>query len=170
MPTSSSIDPQAAYTNLFKELQRDLPNWRDPAIVGIANGGVELARKISEDLMPNSPVGILNLSFHRDDVALKPIPKDFMATDIRFDVDDRTILLVDDVFATGRSARAALNELFDYGRPHQVCLAVLVDIDQRRLPIHPDFSGHRTQLQPGEKVHVTLGPEANEFHIQIETP
>ncbi|MCC5834852.1 MAG: bifunctional pyr operon transcriptional regulator/uracil phosphoribosyltransferase PyrR [Opitutales bacterium] len=168
MSTTSLIDPQAAYKKLLETLREHANEWSNPAIVGVANGGVELARRIRDDLLPDSPVGILNLTFHRDDIALKPIPKDFMATDIPFDVDDRTILLVDDVFATGRSARAALNELFDYGRPQQVCLAVLVDIDQRLLPIHPDFSGHQTQLGAGEKVHVSLNSKTRELRIEIE--
>lgn len=170
MSTKSLIDPQAAYQKLLETLRRHTGEWFNPAIVGVANGGVELARRIRDDLLPQSPVGILNLTFHRDDIALKPIPKDFMPTDVPFDVNDRTILLVDDVFATGRSARAALNELFDYGRPKQVCLAALVDIDQRMLPIHPDFSGHQTQLKPGEKVHVSFNPETRDLRIEIEHP
>jgi len=129
---------------------------RPYALIGIANGGIDLVKILASRLNPSPPFGILNALFHRDDVGHKPIPNNFHPTNIDFPVDDATIILVDDVFASGRTIRAALNEVFDHGRPAEVLLAVLVDAQARKLPLHPDFVGTCMTPAPGNKISVQL--------------
>lgn len=109
-------------------------------LVGVANGAVPLVQFLQRRLRRGDEYGSINVSFHRDDIGLKPIPRNFVPTDLPFPVDDAHIVLIDDVIASGRTIRAALNELFDYGRPARVTLAVLIDTDRRMLPIQPDYA------------------------------
>jgi pyrimidine operon attenuation protein/uracil phosphoribosyltransferase len=116
----------------------------DARLVGIHSGGAWLAERLSAMLPGEHPFGTMDVSFYRDDydrVGLKPAVK---RTSLPFDVDGAKLVLVDDVLYTGRSVRAALNELFDYGRPDSVELAVLIDRGGRELPIEPTYCG--TQL------------------------
>jgi pyrimidine operon attenuation protein / uracil phosphoribosyltransferase len=130
------------------------------AVAGIANGGIVFARKLIQQLAlrlcRDVPMGVLNIAFHRDDIGRQPIPLNSAATDLPFPVDDATIVLADDVFFTGRSARAAINELFDQGRPARVELAVLCDRGGRRLPIVPDYVGLAIETKLDERVEVQL--------------
>lgn len=137
----------------------------DLLIVGIANGGIPLAQRIARDLSIawKNPVdcGIVNAIFHRDDVHLAPLLKDFQLTHLPFDMDDREVILVDDVIHSGRTIRAAINELFDHGRPRRVELAVLVEREGRVLPIVPDFTA----------MHVDVPEEQNlRAHIDLDDP
>ncbi len=129
-------------------------------IVGIADGGLTLSRRLQagleERLGREIPCGIVNITFHRDDIGLKPIPKMFIKTDLPFYLDDSAVILVDDVLFSGRSARAALNELFDQGRPDRVELAVLCDRGNRRLPIQPDYVGLTVETTPRQNVRASL--------------
>jgi pyrimidine operon attenuation protein / uracil phosphoribosyltransferase len=129
-------------------------------LLGIANGGMELAKRLGR-LVPGSVVGTLDISFHRDDIGHHPIPKEFSPTVISGDVNGAEVILVDDVLFSGRTVKAALDELFDHGRPDQVRLAVLVDRGGRKLPIAPDFCAISVSTTPGEKVIVTLDPVAS---------
>lgn len=142
---------------------------REYFLVGIANGGIALAEIIA-DRLPDKPAwGILNALFHRDDVGLKPIPKNFHQSNIGFPIEDATVILIDDVFATGRTVRAALNELFDHGRPREVLLAVLVDTGQARLPIRPDCVGMRLSPAGDEVVVVKVeGATADAVTIALK--
>jgi pyrimidine operon attenuation protein/uracil phosphoribosyltransferase len=130
------------------------------AVVGIANGGIVFARKLVQALALRTyrdlPLGTVNVAFHRDDIGLKPIPLLTAATDLPFAMDEATVILADDVFHTGRTVRAALNELFDQGRPARVELAVLCDRGGRRLPIVPDYVGLSLETEPGHRVEVSL--------------
>lgn len=139
---------------------------REYFLVGIANGGIDLAQIIAERLPDKPAWGILNALFHRDDVGLKPIPKNFRQSNIGFPIDDAIVVLIDDVFATGRTVRAALNELFDHGRPREVLLAVLVDTGLARLPIRPDCVGMELKAGENQFVTVTVG-DANADSIGI---
>ena len=142
---------------------------REYFLVGIANGGIELTEIVSTCLPERPAWGVLNALFHRDDVGLKPIPKNFHQSNIGFPIDDATVVLIDDVFATGRTVRAALNELFDHGRPREVLLGVLVDTGLRRLPIRPDFVGIELSPSVDEVVAVTVnGTDADSITIALE--
>jgi pyrimidine operon attenuation protein/uracil phosphoribosyltransferase len=132
-------------------------------LLGIANGGIELARRLASILSTLNPqlstrAGTLDISFHRDDIGRHPIPKEFAPTQIPGDVHGANIILVDDVLFSGRTMKAALDELFDHGRPTKVELAVLVDRGGRRLPFAADYAGFTLDTTSSEKVVVTLDP------------
>lgn len=130
-------------------------------LLGIANGGVELARRVARHLaVAGVPCGIgtLDTSFHRDDIGQRPIPKEFAPTVIPHDVNGATVVLVDDVLYSGRTVKAALDELFDHGRPATVELAVLVDRGGRRLPFAATYRGLALDVPAAAKVVVHLDP------------
>jgi pyrimidine operon attenuation protein / uracil phosphoribosyltransferase len=111
----------------------------DTALVGIYTGGVWLAERLHAMLGIAAPLGTLEIAFYRDDYGSRGLHPRPRKSGIPFDVDGRPLILVDDVLYTGRTTRAALNELFDYGRPGKVELAVLVDRGERQLPIAPNY-------------------------------
>jgi pyrimidine operon attenuation protein/uracil phosphoribosyltransferase len=129
-----------------------------PVLLGIANGGITLARRLSA-LLHGAPCGVIDISFHRDDIERNPIPKEFAPTHIPVDVSGATVVLVDDVLFSGRTAKAALDELFDHGRPAKVELAVLVDRGGRRLPVAADYCGLTLKAGDTERVSVRLDPD-----------
>jgi pyrimidine operon attenuation protein/uracil phosphoribosyltransferase len=143
-------------------------------VLGIANGGIELARRLSARLLEMEPrlsikPGTVDISFHRDDVSRNPIPKEFAPTHISGDVNGATIILVDDVLYSGRTIKAALDELFDHGRPTRVELAILVDRGGRRLPFAADYSGLTVAATETEKVIVNLDrkqPDNDQIRIE----
>ena len=114
---------------------------RDTGIIGIHTGGVWVAERLHAALGSTVPLGTIDIAFYRDDYARRGLHGNVKPSDIPFDVSDRDIILVDDVLYTGRTIRAAMNELFDYGRPGKVMLAALVDRGGRQLPIEPQFIG-----------------------------
>lgn len=124
-------------------------------VLGIANGGIEFAKRLKAKI-PAASLGTLDISFHRDDIGHHPIPKEFQPTRIDGDVDSAVVILVDDVIFSGRTVKAALDELFDHGRPSKVELAVLVDRGGRKMPFTPDYLGLSIQTTDTEKVVVTL--------------
>jgi pyrimidine operon attenuation protein / uracil phosphoribosyltransferase len=133
---------------------------QDLAIVGIRRGGVFLAqrlrRQLARTLGAEPPLGTLDIALYRDDLAEQGAAPVIGPTDIRFPIQGKTIVLVDDVLYTGRTVRAALDELVDFGRPRRVWLAVLVDRGGRELPIAADFTGARLECAGGEDVQVQL--------------
>ena len=129
-----------------------------PVLLGIANGGITLARRLAA-LLKGAPCGVIDISFHRDDIERNPIPKEFAPTHIPVDVSGATVVLVDDVLFSGRTAKAALDELFDHGRPAKVELAVLVDRGGRRLPVAADYCGLTLKAGDTERVSVRLDPD-----------
>jgi pyrimidine operon attenuation protein/uracil phosphoribosyltransferase len=126
----------------------------DLLIVGIHTGGVRVARALHDRLSPQAPLGSLDISFYRDDFSRIGLHPRVRRSELPFTLDDRTVLLVDDVLYSGRTVRAALNELFDYGRPARVLLAVLIERTGHELPIRADFSGERLDLEPGQQVRL----------------
>src|SRR5438270_2065542 len=130
------------------------------ALVGIHRRGAVLARRLqaltSELLEPAVPLGDLDISFYRDDYAIRPTAPVVHATHLEFPVDGRTIVIVDDVLYTGRTVRAAIDATFDYGRPARVQLAVLVDRGHRELPISPDYVGKNLPTSREERIQVQL--------------
>ncbi len=131
--------------------------WR-PCLIGIHTGGVWVAQRLHQALGAEEPLGILDISFYRDDFTRVGMNPAVRPSQIPFEVDERDIVLVDDVLYTGRTVRAALNEIFDYGRPRRVLLAVLVDRGGRELPIQPDVAGLRLELEPDEHIKLA-GPD-----------
>jgi len=132
-------------------------------LLGIANGGIVLARRLALRLASLAPglrisPGILDISFHRDDIGRNPIPKEFAPTLIPVDVTGADVVLVDDVLFSGRTIKAALNELFDHGRPAKVELAILIDRGLRRLPVAADYIGLSMDASLDSKVVVKLDP------------
>ena len=129
------------------------------ALVGIRRRGVELAARLQNILQKKTaeiPLGILDITLYRDDlsaVAKQPVVRE---TQIQFDLDGKDILLVDDVLFTGRTIRAALSELVDFGRPRSIKLLTLVDRDHRELPIQPDFTGKFIQTESNQSIEVHL--------------
>ena len=120
-----------------------------------------------DDLKLDNPPGFIDVSFYRDDYAQKGLPAEVKPTQIPFDVVDSTILLIDDVLYTGRTTRAAINELFDYGRPARILLAALVDRGERELPIAADFVAAHVSLEKNEKL-VLQRLNDNTFSLTVE--
>ena len=153
-------DIAALIDNMAQDLS-DLLKARgiaDPAMIGIHTGGVWIAERLHARLGLSEPLGRLDISFYRDDFSRIGMHPQVRASKLPPDVEDRHIILVDDVLYTGRTIRAALNEIFDYGRPASVMLAVLIDRGGRELPVAADVCGQRLNLQPGEQVKLQ-GPD-----------
>lgn len=130
-------------------------------LLGIANGGIPLARRLTARLAQLSPrlaakSGSIDISFHRDDIGRNPIPKEFTPTVLPADVNGARVILVDDVLFSGRTVKAALDELFDHGRPAKVELAVLVDRGHHLMPVAADYVGLHLTTTAAEKVVVLL--------------
>ena len=131
-------------------------------LLGIANGGIVLAQRLAAQLKKSGltpGLGTIDISFHRDDIGRNPIPKEFSPTVIPHDVNGAIVILVDDVLYSGRTVKAALDELFDHGRPNRVELAVLVDRGGRKLPVAADHCGLILVAGDTEKVAVHLDPK-----------
>ena len=146
------LDAEALYAALARQVKDALASVDNVALVGIYSGGAWLADRLAAELQLDGRLGYIDVSFYRDDYAEKGLPAEVKPSHVPFDVDGATILLVDDVLYTGRTTRAAINELFDYGRPARIMLAALVDRGERELPIAADFVAHRLALQPGERL------------------
>lgn len=150
LTSSSTLDAEALYATLLAQVKAGLAGASDPAIVGIHSGGAWLAERLAADLGLTARFGVLDVSFYRDDFAKKGLHADVKPTQINFDVAGATLLLVDDVLYTGRTTRAAINELFDYGRPARIMLAALVDRGERQLPVAADFVAAKVTVEPGQ--------------------
>ena len=137
-----------------------------PALVGIRSGGAWLAERIHAALGLATPLGILDISFYRDDFATSGLHHDVKPSQIPFDVDGRHLIVVDDVLYTGRTVRAAMNELFDYGRPAKIELAALVDRGERQLPIAPDYVGAKVAVPEGKLLRLARD-ESGKFILRL---
>jgi pyrimidine operon attenuation protein/uracil phosphoribosyltransferase len=151
-------DLRRAVTRIAHEIVEHNHGLDDVALIGLQTGGVWLAQRIHEALLniedTDVPLGTLDVAFYRDDIGLRPVlPEE--VTDIPFALTGMRVVLVDDVLFTGRTVRAALNALNDYGRPHAVQLAVMVDRGHRQLPIRPDYVGKNLPTRFDEQVDVT---------------
>lgn len=131
---------------------------RELLMVGIHTGGHWIAQRLHGLLALPVPLAGLNISFYRDDFSRKGLHPQVVPSDLPLDVEGRHILLVDDVLYTGRTVRAAMNEIFDYGRPASIALAVLLDRNGRELPVQADVVGRRLPLGPHEHIKLT-GPQ-----------
>ncbi len=130
----------------------------DALLVGIHTGGAWLAERLHERLGLRTPLGTLDISFYRDDFSRKGMHPEVRPSRLPLSIEGRPVILVDDVLYTGRTVRAALNELFDYGRPASVRLAVLIERDGRELPVAADVAGHTLTLGRAERIKLR-GPD-----------
>ena len=158
------LDAQALYT----ELLRGVRALRGPQthLAGIASGGAWLAERLQQDLGLDGAPGVLSSAMHRDDFAQRGLAASAQ-TSLPFDVNGADILVLDDELYTGRTVRAVLNELYDYGRPARVRLAVLVDRGGRELPIQADFAAARVAL-PATQSLALARTDSGHFHFQVK--
>jgi pyrimidine operon attenuation protein/uracil phosphoribosyltransferase len=143
------LDAEQLYTQLETAVKSALAGTERLAIVGIYSGGAWLAERLARALGV-SDVGNVDVSFYRDDYAERGLSAEVRPSHIPFDVDGATILLVDDVLYTGRTTRAAINTLFDYGRPARIMLAALVDRGGRQLPVAADFCARTVKVEANQ--------------------
>jgi pyrimidine operon attenuation protein/uracil phosphoribosyltransferase len=140
-PDATLPDAEAALAALVERMRGAVAH--DAALVGIYSGGAWLAERLAAMLPGAHPLGFIDVSYYRDDYAVSGLKPNVKRTSLPFDVSGAAIVLVDDVLYTGRSVRAAINELFDFGRPERIELAVLVDRGGRELPIEATYTGAR---------------------------
>lgn len=136
----------------------------EPVMIGIHSGGVWVAERLHKLMQIAEPLGHLDISFYRDDFSRIGMNPQVKPSHIPFNVDDRHIILVDDVLYTGRTIRAALNEIFDYGRPASITLVALIDRGGRELPIEANIVGVKMELAADENVKLQ-GPEPLTLHF-----
>ena len=150
--TTLLLDAEALYADLLRGVRRLIQP--EMVLVGIWSGGAWLAERLQRDLhLPGEP-GVISSSLHRDDFGSKGMSASADHTKLPFEVEGRAILLIDDVIYTGRTTRAVINELIDFGRPASVTLAVLVDRGGRELPMEPVFSAARVSLAPEQRLRL----------------
>lgn len=154
---------------LYRELARGVRSVREATtrLVGITSGGAWLAERLQKDLGLEGDPGVISSAMHRDDFARRGLAASAQ-TRLDFDVNDAHILLLDDVLYTGRTIRAVLNELFDYGRPASVRLAVLVDRGGRELPVQADFAAARLALPPSQSLALARDADGR-FSFDVKT-
>ena len=142
---------------LCEALERELKPCIGPgtAMIGVHTGGAWVAERLHGALGIREPLGLMDIAFYRDDYHAQGLHHDPKRTRITFDVSGRDLLLVDDILYTGRTVRAAMNELFDYGRPASIRLAVLVDRGGRELPIRPDFAGLTLSVPDHQNINLS---------------
>jgi pyrimidine operon attenuation protein/uracil phosphoribosyltransferase len=169
--SSLTLDAEA----LYREVLRAMPPMlaageQKPRLVGVASGGVWLAERLRSDLALQEDVGSLSSAMHRDDFAQRGLSASGQ-TVLPFDVNGADLIVLDDVLYTGRTIRAVLNELFDYGRPASVRLVVLVDRGGRELPIQADFAAARVALPASQSLALARGDDGHfSFQVQGATP
>jgi len=162
--SSLLLDAEALYVDLLAGVR---PLLRpDSVLVGIWSGGAWLAERLQHDLQRQGTHGVISSTLHRDDFGSRGLAG-ADATRLPFDVTDRAVVLIDDVLYTGRTVRAVINELFDFGRPASVTLAVLVDRGGRELPIQPAFSAARITLPRTQRLSLARS-ESGAFSFNIE--
>ena len=160
------LDAETIYRQLASRARE---HFRDQplSLVGVHTGGVWLAERLKRELNVEAPIGILDVSFYRDDFDQSGLKPAIRPSQIAFDVAGSRILLVDDVLNTGRTVRAAMNEIFDYGRPAKIDLAVLIDRGGRDLPIAASIVGATIELPASFSVVLTRDDD-DRLHLTIE--
>jgi pyrimidine operon attenuation protein / uracil phosphoribosyltransferase len=164
-------DVRRAVTRIAHEILERNKGAGELALVGIAARGDDLARRLAEELRRiegvQVPVGVLDITFYRDDIGLRAEAPEVHETRIDFDVTGRTVVLVDDVLFTGRTIRSAMDALVDFGRPRAIQLAVLVDRGHRELPIRADYVGKNIPTRADEQVRVQLEETDGQDAVEV---
>jgi len=163
---------QLDIANLFNTLETALKvaiakrSLKNPVMIGIHTGGAWVAKEMHQRLAIKEPLALLDISFYRDDFSQVGMHPKVQPSTLPLTLEGRDVILIDDVFYTGRTIRAALNEVFDYGRPEQVLLGVLIERDGRQVPLRPDSVGTKMVLEAGQRIKLT-GPEPLNIEVQI---
>jgi pyrimidine operon attenuation protein/uracil phosphoribosyltransferase len=164
MPGNPLPEAEQLLTALIEQMRPAI--GPETGLIGIHTGGVWVAERLHQALGLQTPLATLDVSFYRDDYEARGLHRDVKRSEIPFEVDGRDLILVDDVLYTGRTIRAALNEIFDYGRPASVRLAVLADRDGRQLPIAAQFAGATLTLKPGESIALKRD-DRHRLHLEL---
>jgi len=162
-------NPEQLLPEMVASLKQHLSDRKiqEPRFIGIRTGGVWVAQALLAARGQNEPLGILDVSFYRDDFTQKGLHPQVQPSELPFEIAGQHLVLIDDVLMTGRTIRAALNELFDYGRPASVTLVCLLDLNARELPIRPDVVGATLSLAPEQRIKL-IGPEPLALEQQME--
>lgn len=168
-PQSQDLETSTLLDNLSGELGQLLKSRQieKPLMIGIHTGGVWVAKELHRRLDIQQPLGTLNITFYRDDFTRIGMHPQVQPSNLPFNVDDQHIILVDDVLHTGRTIRAALNEIFDYGRPASVILAVLVERGDHELPICADVAATRITLHTDQHIKLSRNPDSEQLTLNI---
>ncbi len=164
--TTLALDAEALYKELLRGVQ-PLRAANDARLVGITSGGAWLAERLQKDLGLAGSAGVISSVMHRDDFSKRGLSAAAQQTQLDFDVNGTHVILLDDVLYTGRTIRAVLNELFDYGRPASVRLAVLVDRGGRELPVQADYAAARVALPDTQQLALARN-ESGRFSFKVE--
>lgn len=165
--TESVLHQRKAIDAELKRLAAEITRGeaQPPALIGIRTHGVTVARRLADAIeaagLPRPDLGAIDITLYRDDLAGRALPQ-VHGSEIPFDIEGRRVVLVDDVLFTGRTVRAALTELADYGRPRRIQLCVLVDRGHREVPICADFTGFKVETRPDQRIKVRLGESGSD--------
>jgi pyrimidine operon attenuation protein / uracil phosphoribosyltransferase len=162
LPSPAELLPQMAGALISHLNQRQVS---EPRFIGIRTGGVWVAQALLEALGNPAPLGVLDVSFYRDDFTQSGLHPQVQPSELPFEIEGQHLVLIDDVLMSGRTIRAALNELFDYGRPASVTLVCLLDLNARDLPIRPDVVGATLSLAAAQRVKLS-GPTPLTLELQ----
>ncbi len=162
LPTPADLLPQMAAALTQHLSSRQIS---EPRFIGIRTGGVWVAQALLEALGRDDALGILDVSFYRDDFTQNGLHPQVQPSELPFEIEGQHLVLIDDVLMSGRTIRAALNELFDYGRPASVTLVSLLDLNARQLPIRPDVVGATLSLAADQRVKLS-GPTTLTLELQ----
>ncbi len=158
-------DPEALLAKITAEILSQLNG--NSALVGIHSGGAWLMQRILDGVKQPVSYGMLDAAMYRDDYAKRGLKSESKPSNIAFDISDKHIILIDDIFYTGRTSRAAMNELFDYGRPASIQLAVLINRGGAELPITPNIVGAEILLTPNQNLQLSQDSEGR-LHLSLE--
>jgi len=165
MPEKPLPDAEQLLKALIDQMRPEV--GPETGLIGIYTGGVWLAERLHQALGLQVPCGTLDVSFYRDDYEKIGLHRDVKRSQIPFEVEGRPLVLVDDVLYTGRTIRAAMNELFDYGRPASIRLAALIDRGGRELPIAAQFLGAQVKLAPGQSIELQRDSAAGKLRLMV---
>lgn len=162
-------DPETLLAEITAKITEKIQTQLQPnsALVGIHSGGVWLMQRILKSIKQDVPYGTLDAALYRDDYAQRGLKTEPKPSNIAFDVQDKHIILIDDIFYTGRTTRAAMNELFDYGRPASITLAVLINRGGAELPILPNIVGAEIFLKPDQSLQLSQDTKGK-LHLSLE--